>query len=60
MAKFKVNVGGYVTAYRERNLIIYADDEAEAEKKASDKFVDLQQKPGHMCDEGTINYIERM
>ena len=61
MAKYKVNVGGFVTTYRERTLIIYADSEAEAEEKAADRFIDLQQqKPGNMCDEGVVNNIERM
>lgn len=61
MAKFKVNVGGFVSTYRERTLIVYADDESEAMLKAELKFVDLQQiKPGNMCDEGTINFIERI
>lgn len=61
MAKFKVNVGGFVTTYRERNILVYADNEAEAAEKAVDKFVNLQQiKPGNMCDEGVVNNIERM
>lgn len=61
MAKFKVNIGGFVSTYRERNLIIYANDESEAMEKAELKFIDLQQiKVGNMCDEGTINSIEQI
>lgn len=63
MAKFKVKVGGFVSTYRERTLIVHADDdESEAnEKKAELKFIDWQQiKPGNMCDEGTINSIEQI
>lgn len=59
MAKFKVNIGGFVTSYRERTLVVYASNEAEAENKAIDRFVALQQqKPGNMCDEGIVNHIE--
>lgn len=62
MAKFKVNVGGFVSTYRERNLIIHAADESEAAEKAELKFIDLQQeaRTGNMCDEGIINSIEQI
>ena len=61
MAKYKVNVGGFVSTYRERTLIVFAEDENEAAEKAELKFIDLQQqKAGNMCDEGTINEIEEI
>lgn len=55
--KYEVEVGGFVTCFRKRKLIVYASDEAEAEEKAIDKFVELQQKAGNDCDDGTVNYI---
>lgn len=70
MAKYKVEVGGFVGTYnkkedgfvsrfRHRSLIIYAKNEDEAKKKAELKFIDLcQQKPGNMCGEGHIDSIE--
>lgn len=61
MAKYKVNVGGFVTVFRERDIIVHAKDEAEAAEKAELKFIELQQqRPGNMCDEGTINSIEKI
>lgn len=61
MAKYKVEVGGYVSVYRQRNLIIFAENEADAKEKAIDKFMELQQKnPGDMCSEGTVNSIEQV
>ena len=61
MSKYKVNVGGFVSVYRERNIIVHAEDEAEAAEKAELKFIELQQqRPGSMCDEGTINSIEQI
>ena len=57
--KFKVNVGGYVSTYRERTLTVSADTSMEAMDKAVAKFIELEQKnPGDMCDEGTVNWIE--
>ena len=59
--KFRVNVGGFVSTYRERTIIVYADSEAEAAEKAELKFCELeQQRAGNMCDEGTINSIEEL
>ena len=57
--KFKVNVGGYVSMYRERTLTVSATDPEEAMNKAVAKFIELsQKKPGDMCDDGTVNWIE--
>ena len=59
MAKFHVEVGGFVTVFRKRNLIIYADNELEAEQKAIEKFVDIQHCSGADLDTGdcTIDSI---
>lgn len=45
--KYTVKIGGFVTAFRERKLTVYAKDQAEAEKKAIDKFREIQQKTGN-------------
>jgi hypothetical protein len=59
MAKYKVEVGGYVSTYRHRSLTVYADNEEEAAQKAELKFIDLCQSiPGNMCSEGNIDSIE--
>ena len=58
--KFEVEVGGFVTCFRKRKLIVYANDEMEAEEKAINRFIDLQQKAGNDCDDGTINYITEL
>lgn len=49
--KYEVEVGGFVTSLRRRKLIIHADNEAEAEEKAIDKFIQLQQEAGGDCDD---------
>ena len=61
MAKFKVEVGGFVSTYRQRTYTIFAADEEEAKEKATDRFVNDQQngKVGNMCDEGEVNSIFR-
>lgn len=57
--KFKVNVGGYVSVCRERTLTVSAETSMEAMDKAVAKFIELNQsKPGDMCDDGTVNWIE--
>ena len=61
MAEFKVEVGGFISVYRQRSLIVHADSEEEAGEKAICKFMDLQQERiGNMCDDGTINSIEQI
>ena len=58
MAKYQVEVGGFVSTYRQRTFIVYGDDETEAEQKAIEKFISAQQvKAGNMCDEGIVNNI---
>ena len=42
MAKYKIEVGGFVTVYRHRDMLVYAKTLEEAEKKAVIYFVDLQ------------------
>ena len=57
MAKYQVEVGGFVSTYRQRTFIVYGD-ETEAEQKAIEKFISAQQvKAGNMCDEGIVNNI---
>lgn len=59
MAKYKVEVGGFVSVCRHRTFTIYAADETEAEEKAIGRFIDAQQNNnGNMCEEGTVNSIE--
>lgn len=60
MAKYKVEVGGFVSIYRHRTFTIYASDETEAEEKAIDRFIDAQNINGNMCEEGTVNSIEEI
>lgn len=54
--KFVVDVGGFVTVYRNRKITVYANDETEAEQKAIDKFIEIQSQSGD-CDDGTVNEI---
>lgn len=61
MPKCEVEVGGFVTVFRQRKIIVYADTEEEAREKASSKFADLQQADGKsMCDYGNVDSIERL
>lgn len=57
--KFRVEVGGFVTVFRKRNLVVFADSVEEAEAKAIDKFVEGQQAAGGDLDCGdvTVNDI---
>lgn len=60
MAKYKVEVGGFVNVYRQRTFTIYAANEAEAEEKAIDRFIDAQNTNCNMCEDGTVNSIEEI
>ena len=61
MGKYKVNVGGFVSTFRNREIVVYANSEEEAAEKAELKFIELQQqRAGNMCDEGTVNSIEEI
>lgn len=59
MAKFIVEAGGFVSVLRKRRLKIYAENECEAEQKAIEKFVEIQQNSGGDISHGdvTINSI---
>jgi len=57
MAKYRVEVGGFVTVFRCRKLIVHADNEAEAEQKAVDKFINLQCENGD-CDDARVDNVE--
>lgn len=60
MAKYKIEVGGFVTVYRQRMITVFADTVEEAEKKAIDKFVVQQQRGSGspVCEDGTVNSVE--
>lgn len=61
MAKYKVEVGGFVSVYRQRIVTVFANNKEEAKKKAINRFIDAQQsRTGNMCNEGTVNSIEEM
>ena len=61
MAKYKVTVGGFVTVLRKRRLIVYASSESEAQEKAVEKFMEIQQSNGFsMCSEGTVESVEEV
>ena len=49
MSKYKVNVGGFVTVFRERDIIVHADNEAEAAKKAELKFSNCSRSVREIC-----------
>lgn len=58
MSKYIVEVGGYVSCYRQRKLTIYADSIEEAEEKALNKYSDLvQNRPGDMLGDCQVNEI---
>ena len=44
MAKYIVELGGFVSVFRHRKMTVYADSEAEAIDKASDKWYQVQQQ----------------
>ena len=58
--KYRVEVGGFATVFRKRTLIIHANSMEEAEEKAIDKFISLQQESGADCDDGTVDNIEEI
>lgn len=55
--KYEVEVGGFVTVFRKRKLMVHANNAKEAEDKAIDKFTKLQQKNGAVCEGGHIDSI---
>lgn len=59
MAVYKVEVGGFVTVFRHQMLTIHAEDEAEAESKAIDKFIQIQSQTGD-CDDATVDSVEKV
>lgn len=61
MAKYEVEVGGFVTVFRHRKLIVHADTWPEASEKALEKFVEIQQKDGSsMCSGGQVESVKRL
>lgn len=59
MAKYEVEVGGFVTVFRQRTLIVCANSESEASEKAKDRFVELQSKSGN-CESGHVDSITEL
>ena len=60
MAKYIIELGGFVSVFRHRKMTVYADSEAEAIEKASDKWYQVQQQQaGSMCGEPTIDSIKK-
>lgn len=59
MAKYLVEVGGFVTVFRHRRLLVYADSEAEAASKAEDRFVVLQNVNGE-CEQGQVDSVTKL
>lgn len=51
--KYRVKVGGYVTRFCQRNIIVYAKDEVDAAEKAKDKYIELEMKIPNSFDAGT-------
>lgn len=61
MPKYKVNIRGFVSTFRERTFTVSADNEVEAINKAEDKFIKVQQSNGYnMCGGGTVNWIDEI
>ena len=60
--KYLVNIGGFVSTYREEDIIVEADNYGEAKIKAELLFIDhlQEEKAGNMCDEGFINDIKEI
>lgn len=59
MAKYLVEVGGFVTVFRHRRLMVYAGSEAEAADKAEERFVALQNLHGE-CEQGQIDSVTEL
>lgn len=58
--KYEVEVGGFATVFRKRRLVIHANSMKEAEGKALEKFVKLQQQNGAVCESGMIDSIRQI
>lgn len=58
MAKYTVELGGFVSVFRHRKMTVYADSEAEAIDKATDKWYEVQQANGYsMSGEPVIDSV---
>lgn len=62
MKKYIVNIGGYVSTYREEEIIVEADDCLKAGNKAKALFMIHQEEEqaGNMCDEAVLNEIREV
>ena len=47
--KYRVNVGGYVSVYRERTYTVSASSAEEAIEKVENRWAKDQQHDGNMC-----------
>lgn len=57
--KYKVEVGGFVTVFRKRNMIVYAKTDEEAKEKAIERFMEIQQSDGSsMCSDATAETVK--
>ena len=59
MAKYKVEVGGFVTVFRHREFTAYAANKEEAAEKAVQRFIKAQSENGD-CDDAVVDNVERI
>lgn len=59
MAKYTVELGGFVSVFRHRKMTVYADSEAEAIDKATDRWYVVQQADGSMCGDPVIDSVKK-
>jgi len=60
--KYKIQVGSYCTRLTQRTITVHADSEAEASKKAIDKFIDAEMQLVNSVDSGTpqVDFVEEI
>lgn len=60
--KYLVNIGGFVSTYREEDIIVEADNYDEAANKAKTLFLIHQneEQAGNMCDECVMHDIKEI
>ena len=60
MAKYTIELGGFVSVFRHRKMTVYANSEAEAIDKATDRWYMVQQADGcSMCGDPVIDSVEK-
>jgi hypothetical protein len=62
MGKYRVEAGAFVSRLVNRTIIVHADTPEEAEAKAIDKFLDMENKlkGGGIPGSVNIDFIERI